>query len=201
MKSNKVKIDIADHRWDVPMSHSLAKVRYTLSHSLANSCPPSEFFFGDLDASCVTYHDMQLLESEMRWVNGIALSPDDKSISICHRSHLQFKSLLVWCSLQGKIFKVLYFYFFTNVLYSFMRLSNAFKWRTNFCILMAIRRFVVLNYLKSSLSTGMTYSIQFIFVILILNCMGFFTLLKWKKLHNCSILFWIMCFTASVCSI
>lgn len=146
MKFNKVKTDVADHRWDIPMSHT-------------NTSSPSGFFFWGFEAAYVTYHDMQLLESEMRWVNGIALSPDDKSISICHRSHLSFKSLLVWCSLQGKICKVLYFHFFTNVLYSFIRLSNAFKWRTNLCVLMAIQSFVVLNYLKSSLSPGMTYSI------------------------------------------
>lgn len=77
MKSNKVKIDIVDHRWDIPMSHSLA-----------NSCSPSGFFFCYLEAACVAYHAMQLLESEMRWVNGIALSLDDKSISICHCSPL-----------------------------------------------------------------------------------------------------------------
>lgn len=148
VKSNKVKIDIADHGWDIPVSHSLA-----------NSFSVSGFFFWDLEAACVTYHDMHLLESEMRWVNGIALSPDDKSISICHCSHLYFKSLLVWCSLQGKICEFLYFHFFTHVLCSFIRLSNAFKWRSNLCVLMAIHRFVVLNYLKSSLSTGMTYSI------------------------------------------
>lgn len=53
MKCSEVKTDTADHTQDTPMSHSLA-----------NSF--SGFFLQDLKAACVTYHDMQLLESEMR---------------------------------------------------------------------------------------------------------------------------------------
>jgi len=55
MKCNKVKTDTADHTQDIPMSHSLA-----------NSFSLSGFFLWDLKAAGVTYHDMQLLESEMR---------------------------------------------------------------------------------------------------------------------------------------
>lgn len=77
MKHDKVKTDISDHTRDIPMSHKLA-----------SSCSPSGFFLWALKAVCVTYHDMKLLESEMRWVNGIALFPDDKFISICQCSHL-----------------------------------------------------------------------------------------------------------------